>query len=99
MQQPLVRLLGCLEGESAWLVTLLEPAEVVQLIQASPNCLEVLARNRVGQEKRLKDTYDVYVDRVHIVTEKKRMRSKIHEVCSPMSVLRCAGCQSMFLMY
>ena len=93
------RLLNKLERNFSMLMTsatkLVEPEEVVRLTQADLNRLEVLARKRAAREKRLKDSFDVNVICVRTVTEKKRMRSKMHEVCPSICVLRCAGCRSM----
>ena len=79
------RLLNKLERNFSMLMTsatkLVEPEEVVRLTQADLNRLEVLARKRAAREKRLKDSFDVNVICVRTVTEKKRMRSKMHEVC------------------
>ncbi|RDX55630.1 hypothetical protein OH76DRAFT_1525271 [Lentinus brumalis] len=77
------RLLNKLERNFSMLMTsatkLVEPEEVVRLTQTDLNRLEVLARKRAAREKRLKDSFDVNVVCVRTVTERKRMRSKMHE--------------------
>lgn len=78
------RMLNKLERNISMLLTsatkLVEPEEVVRLTQSDLNRLEVLARKRAARERRSKDTFDVNVVCVRSVTEKKRMRSKVHEV-------------------
>ena len=80
------RLLNKLERNLAMLLTsaikLVEPEEVVRLSQADLNRLEALARKRAARERKLKDSFDINVVCVRTVTEKKRMRSKVHEVCA-----------------
>ena len=61
---------------------LVEPEEVVRLTQADLNRLEVMAKKRAAREKKMKDSFDVNVVCVRSVTEKRRMRSKVHEVCT-----------------
>ncbi|TBU49550.1 hypothetical protein BD309DRAFT_881952 [Dichomitus squalens] len=77
------KLLNKLERNLSMLITsatkLVEPEEVVRLTQADLNRLEVLAKRRAAKEKKLKDSFDVNVVCVRSVTEKRRMRSKVHE--------------------
>ncbi|KAI0750865.1 hypothetical protein C8Q80DRAFT_1268175 [Daedaleopsis nitida] len=77
------RLLNKLERNLSMLMTsatkLAEPEEVVRLTQSDLNRLEVLARKRAARERRMKDSFDINVVCVRSVTEKKRMRSKMHE--------------------
>ena len=78
------RLLNKFERNLSMLLTsatkLTEPEEVVRLSQADLNRLETLARKRAAREKKLKDSFDINVVCVRTVTERKRMRSKVHEV-------------------
>lgn len=88
------RLLNKLERNLSMLMTsaakLAEPEEVVRLTQADLNRLEILARKRAAREKRLKDSFDINVVCVRSVVERKRMRSKVHEVChSSKYMLKC----------
>ncbi|PIL37165.1 hypothetical protein GSI_00857 [Ganoderma sinense ZZ0214-1] len=77
------RMLNKLERNLSMLITsatkLLEPEEVVRLSQADLNRLEALAKRRAAKEKKMKDSFDVNVVCVRSVTERKRMRSKVHE--------------------
>ena len=78
------RLLNKLERNLAMLLTsavkLVEHEEVVRLSQADLNRLEAIAKKRAAREKKLKDIFDINVVCVRTVTERKRMRSKVHEV-------------------
>ena len=80
------KLLNKLERNLSMLLTsatkLVEPEEVVRLTQADLNRLEVMAKKRAAKEKKMKDSFDVNVVCVRSVTEKRRMRSKVHEVCT-----------------
>ncbi len=78
------RMLNKLERNLSMLLTsatkLFEPEEVVRLSQADLNRLEALAKRRATKEKKMKDSFDVNVVCVRSITERKRMRSKVHEV-------------------
>lgn len=78
------RMLNKLERNLSMLITsatkLVEPEEVVRLSQADLSRLEALAKRRAAKEKKMKDSFDVNVVCVRSVTEKRRMRSKVHEV-------------------
>ena len=78
------RMLNKLERNLSMLITsatkLVEPEEVVRLSQADLNRLEALAKRRAAKEKKMKDSFDVNIVCVRSVTERKRMRSKVHEV-------------------
>ncbi|OBZ70444.1 hypothetical protein A0H81_10045 [Grifola frondosa] len=80
------RMLTKLERNMSMLFTsatkLLEKEEVVRLTQADLNRLETLAKKRAAREKKMKDKFDVNVICVRTVTEKKRMRSRVHETSS-----------------
>ncbi|KAI1786535.1 hypothetical protein LXA43DRAFT_927473 [Ganoderma leucocontextum] len=77
------RMLNKLERNLSMLLNsatkLVEPEEVVRLSQADLNRLEVLAKKRAAKERKMKDSFDVNVVCVRSVTERKRMRSKVHE--------------------
>uniref|UniRef100_A0A5K1JUL8 Protein kinase Ukc1p n=1 Tax=Ganoderma boninense TaxID=34458 RepID=A0A5K1JUL8_9APHY len=77
------RMLNKLERNLSMLMTsatkLVEPEDVVRLSQADLNRLETLARRRAAKERKMKDSFDVNVVCVRSVTERKRMRSKVHE--------------------
>lgn len=59
---------------------LVEPEQVVRLKQSDLDRIELLARKRAARLAKLKDTFDVNVVCVRTVTEKGRVRSRVHEV-------------------
>ena len=78
------KLLTKLEKHFSVLITagtkLVEPEDVVRLTQKDLDRLEMLAKKRAARERRLKDLFEVNVVCVRTVVEKKRVRSKAHEV-------------------
>jgi hypothetical protein len=78
------KLLQKLERNFSVLITtgtkLVEQEDVVRLTQKDLDRLEMLARKRAARERRLKDMFEVNVVCVRTVVEKKRVRSKAHEV-------------------
>lgn len=74
-----------LEKNFSMLITsgtkLAEEEDVVRLTQKDLDRLEMLAKKRAAKEKKLKDMFEVNVVCVRSVVEKKRVRSKAHEVC------------------
>lgn len=81
------------ERNLAMLITsatkLVETEDVVRLTQADLDRLEKLAKRRAAREKKFKDIFEVNVISVRTITEKGRMRSRAHDVSSPLSP-RCA---------
>ena len=79
-----LKMLRKLEKNLGMLLTsgtkLTEPEEVVRLTQRDLDRLEALAKKRAAREKKLKDLFEVNVVCVRTVVEKKRVRSKMHEV-------------------
>ncbi|TFY57913.1 hypothetical protein EVJ58_g6729 [Rhodofomes roseus] len=77
------KLLAKLERHAAMLMTsgtkLQEKEEVVRLKQADLDRLEMLARKRAARENKVKDRFEVNVACVRTVTEKGRVRSRVHE--------------------
>ncbi|GBE79553.1 hypothetical protein SCP_0207530 [Sparassis crispa] len=77
------RILAKFERNMAMLTTsgtkLVEPEEVVRLTQADLTRLEKLAEKRAARERKLKDLFDVNVVCVRTVTEKRRIRNRVHE--------------------
>lgn len=59
---------------------LVEPEEVVRLKQSDLDRLEVLAQKRKAKLMKQKDTFEVNIVSVRTVTDKGRMRSRVHEV-------------------
>jgi len=57
-----------------------EPEEVVRLTQRDLDRLEALAKRRHARRKRLVGVFDVNIIGVRTVSEKGRIRSKVHEV-------------------
>lgn len=78
------KLLAKLERHAAMLMTsgtkLQEKEEVVRLKQADLDRLEMIARKRAAREAKTKDRFEVNVVCVRTVTEKGRVRSRMHEV-------------------
>lgn len=60
-----------------------EPEQVVRLKQSDLDRIELLARKRARRIGKLHDVFEVNVVCVRTVVEKGRMRSRVHEVCSP----------------
>ena len=58
-----------------------EPEEVVRLNQNDLDRLERLAKKRQARLARHRDVFEVNVVCVRIVTDKGRVRSRVHEVC------------------
>lgn len=79
------KLLTKLERNASMLMTsgvkIVEKEEVVRLSQADLDRLEAIARKRAARERRMKDRFEVNVICVRTVTEKGRVRSRVHEVC------------------
>lgn len=79
------KLLAKIERNFTMLLTsgtrLVEHEEVVRLTQRDLDRLEHLARKRANKERKLKDLFEVNVVCIRTVVEKKRVRSKAHEVC------------------
>lgn len=79
-----LKLLTKLEKNFAVLVTsgtkLKEPEDVVRLTQKDLDRLEAIAKKRAAREKKLKNLFEINVVCVRTVVEKKRVRSKMHEV-------------------
>ncbi|EPT03805.1 hypothetical protein FOMPIDRAFT_1035376 [Fomitopsis schrenkii] len=77
------KLLAKLERHAAMLMTsgtkLQEKEEVVRLKQADLDRLEMIARKRAAREAKTKDRFEVNVVCVRTVTEKGRVRSRMHE--------------------
>ena len=59
---------------------LVEPEEVVRLKQSDLDRLEALANQRLAKQMKHKDVFEVNVVSVRTVTDKGRMRSRVHEV-------------------
>lgn len=78
------KMLKKLERNFSLLITsgtkLVEREEVVRLTQRDLDRLEVLAKKRAAREKKLKDLFEINIVCVRTVVEKKRVRSKVHEV-------------------
>lgn len=78
------KLFAKLERHAAMLMTsgtkLQEKEEVVRLKQVDLDRLEKIARKRAAKEARTKDRFEVNVVCVRTVTEKGRVRSRMHEV-------------------
>lgn len=83
------KMLTKLEKNFAMLISsgtkLAEREEVVRLTQRDLDRLEVLAKKRAARERKLKDLFEINVVCVRTVVEKKRVRSKVHEVRVPSS--------------
>lgn len=82
------KLLTKLERNFSLLITsgtkLVEEEEVVRLTQKDLDRLEMLARKRAARDRKLKDMFEVNVVCVRTIIEKKRVRSKAHDVrCFP----------------
>ncbi|KAH9938137.1 uncharacterized protein B0H18DRAFT_965764 [Fomitopsis serialis] len=77
------KLLAKLERHAAMLMTsgtkLQEKEEVVRLKQADLDRLEMIAKKRAAREGRIKDKFEINVVCVRTVTEKGRVRSRVHE--------------------
>ncbi|KAF9821175.1 hypothetical protein IEO21_00783 [Rhodonia placenta] len=77
------KLLTKLERNASMLMTsgvkIVEKEEVVRLSQADLDRLEAIARKRAARERRMKDRFEVNVICVRTVTEKGRVRSRVHE--------------------
>lgn len=59
---------------------LVEPEEVVRLKQNDLDRLETLANKRMARQVKVKDVFEVNIVSVRTVTDKGRMRSRVHEV-------------------
>jgi hypothetical protein len=59
---------------------LVEPEEVVRLKQSDLDRLEALANKRLARQMKHKEVFEVNVVSVRTVTDKGRMRSRVHEV-------------------
>ena len=59
---------------------LVEPEEVVRLKQSDLDRLETLANKRLARQAKHKDIFEVNIVSVRAVTDKGRMRSRVHEV-------------------
>jgi hypothetical protein len=59
---------------------LVEQEEVVRLSQADLDRLEMLAKKRHARQVRMRDIFDVNIVSVRTVTDKGRVRSRVHEV-------------------
>ena len=59
---------------------LAEAEEVVRLTQADLDRLETLAKRRRARQQRTKNTFEVNIVCIRTVTDKGRVRSKVHEV-------------------
>jgi len=59
---------------------LVESEEVVRLKQSDLDRLEALANLRLAKQMRHKDVFEINVISVRTVTDKGRMRSRVHEV-------------------
>ncbi|PSR73393.1 hypothetical protein PHLCEN_2v10685 [Hermanssonia centrifuga] len=83
-EQARFRVLAKLERNFAMLLTsgtkLVEEEDVVRLTQKDLDRLEMMARKRAAREKRMKDVFEVNIVCVRTIVEKKRVRSKAHEV-------------------
>lgn len=82
-----LKVLAKLERNAAMLITsatkLVEPEETVRLSQADLDRIERIAKRRAIKERKLKDSFDVNIVCVRSVTEKGRVRSRVHDVrCS-----------------
>jgi hypothetical protein len=79
-----VKLLSRLERNFSLLLgsatKLVEREEVVRLTQRDLDRLEMLAKRRQSKQAKSKDTFEVNIVGVRTVTDKRRMRSKVHEV-------------------
>lgn len=73
-----------LERNAAMLITsatkLAEAEETVRLSQADLERIERIAKKRVTKERKLNDSFDVNIVSVRSITEKGRVRSRVHEV-------------------
>ena len=65
---------------------LVEREEVVRLSQRDLDRLEMLAKKRQLKQAKVKDVFDVNIVSVRTVTDKKRMRSKVHEVGTAVNI-------------
>lgn len=78
------KMLTKLEKNFSMLITsgtrLVEQEDVVRLTQRDLDRLEMMAKKRAARERRLKDLFEVNLVCVRTVVEKKRVRSKVHEV-------------------
>ena len=83
------KLLKKLEKNFAMLITsgtkLVEQEDVVRLSQRDLDRLEAISRKRAARERKLKDIFEVNVVCVRNVIERKRVRSKAHDVRSILS--------------
>lgn len=81
--QSTAKLLNKAERSSALLlnyaVKIAEPEQVVRLTQQDLARLETLARRRAARASRKADVFDVNIIGVRAVTEKGRVRSRVHE--------------------
>lgn len=59
---------------------LVEPEEVVRLKQSDLDRLETLANKRLARQMKTKDVFEINIISVRTVTDKGRMRSRVHEV-------------------
>lgn len=79
-----LKLLGKLEKNFAVLITsgtrLTEHEDVVRLTQKDLDRLEAIAKKRAAREKKLKDMFEVNIVCVRTIVERKRVRSKMHDV-------------------
>jgi hypothetical protein len=64
---------------------LVEKEDVVRLTQADLDRLAMLARKRQARQQNIKIVFDVNIISVRTVTDKGRVRSKVHEVSSRLS--------------
>lgn len=67
---------------------LIEPEEVVRLKQSDLDRLEHLAAQRLTRASKQRDVFEVNIVSVRAVTDKGRMRSRVHEV----RILRTPAC-------
>ncbi|KZT05522.1 uncharacterized protein LAESUDRAFT_726785 [Laetiporus sulphureus 93-53] len=77
------KLVAKFERNAAMLMTsgtkLVEKEEVVRLTQQDLDRLEMIAKRVAAREKRMRDMFEVNVVCVRAVTEKGRVRSRVHE--------------------
>lgn len=66
---------------------LVEPEEVVRLKQSDLDRLETLANKRLARLAKHRDVFEVNIVCVRAVTDKGRMRSRVHEVSSHLGIL------------
>ena len=79
-----LKVLAKLERNAAMLITsatrLVEPEDTVRLSQADLDRIERIALKRVRRERKLRDAFDINIVCVRSVTERGRVRSRVHEV-------------------